>query len=252
MSQELAITDQREKIIDVWARDYNVDPPFLVHALKTTIFKPDKKGREITNEQLFMLVNICRDYGLSPLTRELHAFPDGDGITPVLGIDGWCTMINRNPLNNGVSFRFSETMVEGKYHKPCPEWCECIIHIKGRDYPVVVTEFFDEVYRDVYIDPRQPDKKPFLGPWQTHTKRMLRHKTLIQAARVAFGYSGLYDERDEGRTKPQPPPIEINPIMEQLADLRARVDAARDIPALEYSEQTEETQGDGEQISGNA
>jgi hypothetical protein len=35
-------------------------------------------------------------------------------------------------------------------------------------------------------------------PWQSHPQRMLRHKAFIQGARMAFGFSGIYDE-DEAR-----------------------------------------------------
>ncbi len=37
------------------------------------------------------------------------------------------------------------------------------------------------------------------GPWQTHTKRMLRHKALIQCSRIAFGFVGIYDEDEAQR-----------------------------------------------------
>jgi len=39
----------------------------------------------------------------------------------------------------------------------------------------------------------------FPTPWDTHPKRMHRHKTLIQAARIAFGFSGIYDEDEAER-----------------------------------------------------
>jgi len=39
-------------------------------------------------------------------------------------------------------------------------------------------------------------KRDGIGPWKTHPHRMLRHKALIQCARVAFGYSGI-TEPDE-------------------------------------------------------
>ena len=37
------------------------------------------------------------------------------------------------------------------------------------------------------------------GPWQTHTKRFLRHKAMIQCARLAFGYGGIYDQDEAER-----------------------------------------------------
>ena len=63
------------------------------------------------------------------------------------------------------------------------ESCTCIIYRKDRSRPVKVTEFMDECKRGT-------------GPWQSHPRRMLRHKAMIQCARLAFGYAGIYD-RDE-------------------------------------------------------
>ena len=44
-------------------------------------------------------------------------------------------------------------------------------------------------------------KGPYVinGPWQTHTKRMLRHKSLIQCSRIAFGFTGIYDQDEAER-----------------------------------------------------
>jgi hypothetical protein len=50
--------------------------------------------------------------------------------------------------------------------------------------PMVVREYLKECYRDV-------------GPWNSHPRRMLRHKAFIQCARMAFGFGGIYDP-DEG------------------------------------------------------
>ena len=35
--------------------------------------------------------------------------------------------------------------------------------------------------------------------WRKYPRRMLRHKTIVQAARVAFSISGIYD-REEGES----------------------------------------------------
>src|SRR3546814_15877124 len=37
------------------------------------------------------------------------------------------------------------------------------------------------------------------GPWQSHPKRMLRHKAMIQCARIAFGFTGIFDEDEAQR-----------------------------------------------------
>jgi hypothetical protein len=42
-------------------------------------------------------------------------------------------------------------------------------------------------------------KRNNASPWQTHPKRMLRHKALIQCARLAFGFVGIYDQDEAER-----------------------------------------------------
>ena len=86
---------------------------------------------------------------------------------------------------DGFEFRQPEETTNCNGHK-CPEWIECLIYRKDRSHPVVVREYIDECSRDK-------------GPWQTHPKRMLRHKAFIQAARMAFGFSGIYDEDEAER-----------------------------------------------------
>ena len=61
------------------------------------------------------------------------------------------------------------------------EWVECSIYRKDRNRPTVVREFLRECKRST-------------DPWSSHPTRMLRHKALIQCARVAFGFAGIYDQ----------------------------------------------------------
>jgi hypothetical protein len=78
----------------------------------------------------------------------------------------------------------------------CPTWMEVVIHRKDRGHPIVVREYLDEVYRPPF---ERRDGGSSKGPWQTHTKRFLRHKTLIQGARLAYGFAGIYDEDEAER-----------------------------------------------------
>jgi hypothetical protein len=63
---------------------------------------------------------------------------------------------------------------------------------KDRSRPIVVREYLDEVYR-------APFKEGMKGPWQTHTKRFLRHKAMIQCSRIAFGFVGIFDQDEAER-----------------------------------------------------
>lgn len=172
--------------------DMGSDGSGLIETLKLTCFR--QRGNEIvTDAQMEALLIVAEQYRLNPFTKELFAFSDKGAIVPVVSVDGWSRIINENPAFNGMEFRYSEEIVTMPRGKPCPAWCEVVIYRKDRDRPTIVREYLDEVYQA----PRGKDGG-YDGPWQTHTKRFLRHKTLIQGARIAFGFAGIYDE-DEAR-----------------------------------------------------
>lgn len=143
----------------------------LIDTLKRTAFKGD-----VSDEQMVALLIVANQYKLNPWTMEIYAFPSNGGITPVVGVDGWARIINSNPQFDGMSFEQDA------------EKCTCRIHRKDRSLPVEVTEWMDECKRST-------------KPWQSHPKRMLRHKAMIQAARLAFGFSGIFDEDEAERIR---------------------------------------------------
>jgi phage recombination protein Bet len=163
----------------------------LTETLKLTCFR--QRGNDVvTDAQMEALLIVAEMYRLNPFTKELFAFSDKGAIVPVVSVDGWARIINENPAMNGLEFRYSDQIVTMPRGKPCPEWCEVVIYRRDRERPTVVREYLDEVYQA----PR--GQNAYDGPWQSHTKRFLRHKTLIQGARIAFGFAGIYDE-DEAR-----------------------------------------------------
>jgi phage recombination protein Bet len=163
----------------------------LTETLKLTCFR--QRGNDVvTDAQMEALLIVAEMYRLNPFTKELFAFSDKGAIVPVVSVDGWARIINENPAMNGMEFRYSDQFVTMPRGKPCPEWCEVVIYRRDRERPTVVREYLDEVYQA----PR--GQNAYDGPWQSHTKRFLRHKTLIQGARIAFGFAGIYDE-DEAR-----------------------------------------------------
>ncbi len=189
---------------------FGVDADKMLSTLKQTAFRqrPDKEGKskEVTNEQLMSLLIVADQYHLNPWTKEIYAFPQDGGIVPIVGVDGWIRMMNEHPQFDGVKFEYGPELkskdeqdrLKFVYH----EWVECIIHRKDRSHPYVVREYFTECFRNT-------------GPWTTSPKRMLRHKALIQANRLAFGFAGIYDEDEGGHVvevsraaaaAPTPPP----------------------------------------------
>lgn len=142
----------------------------LMETLKATAFKGP-----VNDAQMTALMIVANQYGLNPWTKEIYAFPDkNNGIVPVVGVDGWSRIINGHSQFDGMDFEQDS------------ESCTCIIYRKDRNHPVRVTEYMSECKRGT-------------GPWQSHPKRMLRHKAMIQAARLAFGYTGIYDQDEAER-----------------------------------------------------
>lgn len=157
----------------------------LADVLIQTAFSGDK---EPTPAQLVALVVVAKQYRLNPFTKEIYAYPDKKkGIVPIVGVDGWIRIINEQPMLDGIEFNYSPEMVTlaDAGDKQGHEWIECIITRKDRDKPIVIREYLDEVYKK---------RGTYDSPWQTHPKRFHRHKTLIQCARVAFGFAGIYDQ----------------------------------------------------------
>ena len=143
----------------------------LIHTLKATAFKG-----QVSDAQMTALLVVANQYALNPWTKEIYAFPDkNNGIVPVVGVDGWSRIINSHPQFDGIEFEQND------------ESCTCIIYRKDRNRPIKVTEWMAEC------------KRNGMGPWQSHPRRMLRHKAMIQCARLAFGYGGIYDQDEAER-----------------------------------------------------
>ena len=188
-------------LINHFANKYGIDNDKVLSILRQTCFKqPDKNGKPVvaTNEQCAALLVVAREYGLNPFVKEIYAFPDKQGgIVPIVGVDGWSRIVNDHPDMEGVEFVYSDSMAKiDDHHKPAFEWIECHIWRKGRRVPIKIREYFDEVYRPPFEGTNYKTGEKYLvsGPWQTHPKRMHRHKALKEAGRVAFGYAGIRDE----------------------------------------------------------
>ncbi|MFV3236230.1 recombinase RecT, partial [Klebsiella pneumoniae] len=129
----------------------------------------------------------------------------------------WSRIINEHPQYDGVEFVYSDKMVRMQGAKvDCPEWIECVIYRKDRSRPIRIKEFIDEVYREPFQGQGRNGAYTVDGPWQTHTKRQLRHKSLIQCSRVAFGFSGIYDQDEAERIREMEQASAINPAIANL------------------------------------
>lgn len=177
------------------AERFGVDPTEMMQTLKATAFKG-----QVSDAQMQALLIVADQYGLNPWTKEIYAFPDKGGIVPVVGVDGWSRIINNNSQFDGMDFQQDD------------ESCTCIIYRKDRNHPIKVTEWMSECKRDG------------VGPWKSHPKRMLRHKAMIQCARLAFGYTGIFDEDEAQRIVERdvtPAPADAQPAIETITNAQS-------------------------------
>src|SRR5690606_22589141 len=157
--------DSKGGLVRRMAQRFGVDETKLLSTLKQTAFKV--KNGEATNEQMMALMVVADQHGLNPWTREIYAFPDKqNGIVPVVGVDGWSRIINEHSQFDGMEFEMPEDGSE----------CTCIIYRKDRKHPIKVTEYLSECYRKPF---QSKNGYEVTGPWQSHPKRMLRHKAMI-------------------------------------------------------------------------
>lgn len=176
MNQVAELKPSRQSsLLAVMAERYHMDPQTFANTVRKTAMPSNA-----TNEEFAAFMMVAKEYNLNPILKEIHAFPKkGGGIQPVVSIDGWVSLINQNPQLDGYTFEWTNDA------KGDPISCKCIMYRKDRKHPVVVEEFLSECIRPT-------------DPWKMK-HRMLRHKALIQAARYAFGFSGVMDEDEADR-----------------------------------------------------
>jgi len=167
---------------------YGVKREAVWNVMKATAFRGNP---QVSDADIMAFMIVCDQHGLNPFTREIYAFKDfkTNAIVPMVGVDGWIRIVNEHPQFNGMEFTYSTDMVESEEHRTVPAWVECTMYRRDRDRPTIAREYFDECYQP----PRGASKSP--GPWQSHPKRFLRHRSFIQCARLAFGFA-LADEDD--------------------------------------------------------
>lgn len=195
MSNEIATAPApRSSLTERTAERFGIDPKRLLPTLKATCFK---SGTPATDEQMIALLIVAEQYHLNPFTKELYAYPDKGGIVPVVSVDGWARIINEHPMLDGISFEYE---ADGSA-------ITCILHRKDRTHPTRITEFLSECIRQT-------------EPWRKSPRRMLRHKALIQCARIAFGFAGIYDDDEAQRIVHMGPADRVEPPSSAAARVR--------------------------------
>jgi len=121
---------------------------------------------------MLTLLSQAKRYSLNPILGEIaYDYSEELGWQVYLPIDGWITLILREPNFQGMVFTQAEREECG-----LPIWMECTIYRSDRVVPMTVREYLSEV-------------KTNHPAWQQIPRRMLRYKALQQCARLSFGIS---------------------------------------------------------------
>lgn len=189
MSQEIA---KKSVTVDMATR-FHMEPAAFEATLRATVVPAN-----VTKEQFAAFLLVARKYNLDPVTRQIYAMPtQGGGIQPIVSIDGWMALINSHPQFDGMEFE--DHPENGKITA-----ITCRMFRKDRTHPTSVTEYMGECVRST-------------STWKQWPARMLRHKAAIQAARYAFGFSGIM-EPDEAERMVSVEPEPARPALPHLTD----------------------------------
>ena len=192
-----AVTEDKSIVKDM-AEKYGMDTAAFTKVLMSTVMPSGTKP-----EQVAAFLIICNRYDLDPFSNECWAYPDRGGVKPMVGVDGFLAIANRDPAFDGMEFE------EAKDKDGNLEAVTCRVFRKDRSRPVTATEYMAECRND-----RSP-------VWKKYPRRMLRHRATIQALRKAFGLAGLADQQeyadfqDLTKNQPQDNVVDLNQIVNQ-------------------------------------
>lgn len=193
--------EMTKSIITDMATRYGMEKAAFEATLMQTIMPSGE--RPASKEEVASFLIVAKEYDLNPFTKEIYAFPSSrGGIQPIVPIDGWIKIINRHADFDGMEIDDQHTEGEGLTAVTCR------MYRKGRSHPVAVTEYMNECKRET-------------PSWKRWPSRMLRHKAVIQAARYAFGFSGIIDPDEAERI------IEVESIVPAKAATEQTAEALR-------------------------
>jgi phage recombination protein Bet len=169
---------------------------------------------------------VAQQHGLNPLTKEIYFMRDKHGnIQAIVGVDGWIKKCNEHPQFDGIEFED----IPGEDGKLSA--IKCRIFRKDRTRTTETTEYMVECLQ----------KRDKVGPWQTHPNRMLRHRSLIQCSRIAFGFAGIMDrdefdqwQQTDAGTAPRDitPAPASDPMSQDVPEMPDPVAASDDVPEM--------------------
>lgn len=169
MSTAVTKLEPKRTILGALADRYGMDPK----AFEITVRKMAMPAPH-SDEEFAACCLVAKEHNLNPFTKEIYFMrTKGGAIQPIVGVDGWIRKCNEHPAFDGIDFE--DVIADSK-----PVAIKCMIRRKDRTHPIVVTEYLAECLRPT-------------DNWKSMPSRMLRHRALIQCARIAFGFAGIMD-----------------------------------------------------------
>lgn len=188
------VEQERVSLLATFSHRYGLEANNMMRTLRATVLRPSSNGTEPSNEQVAAFLIVANHHQLNPFTKEVHGFVDKrGGIVPIVGVDGWAKKINEHQQFDGMDFEQDD------------EKCTCTIYRKDRSHPVRVTEYLIEC-------------KQASPAWTSHPKRMLRHRAMVQCARIAFSLAGVYDPDEGEQVLAAQDAIDVTPEVERAQE----------------------------------
>ena len=131
---------------------------------------------QLPTSTLMGFLHLAINHRLDPIMGDLVFWLDTQNQAhpqahPSITIDGWMKIINQHPQFMGIEFEETSSLDNKELQS-----MKCTIYRKDRSLPIRVEEHLVEVKNDHPL-------------WKSMPRRMLRHRSLQQCARLAFGIS---------------------------------------------------------------
>jgi phage recombination protein Bet len=167
----LPVAIVKRKLVEVMADKYGLDPVVFSDAVKKVAMP-----QGFSNEEFAACLVVAHKYDLDPFTKQIYFMKTKGGtIQPIVSVDGWAYIVNRDPAHDGMTFK---DLLDDKGKLVS---ITCTIRRKDRGHPIEVTEYLEECKGDS-------------PAWKKTPARMLRHRAMMQCARYAYGIGGVMDQ----------------------------------------------------------
>ena len=166
-----------QKEIEICATHIDVEPEELQAWIDCQVQAPQKS--------ILHLLRTARKYGLDLLQEEVMLTQYKDSWHVSISFDGWIKLLHQHPNFSGVTFTTSP-----ESENQSQTWMECTIYRSDHLTPTTIREYLSEVQMEGEV-------------WKKMPKRMLRHRTLQQCARLALGINLAYSIDDRKKELPK-------------------------------------------------